>query len=145
MEAHVSRSFDGNHRRILIADPNAAFRESLAQHLRAGGFEVVTAATGQSAFSVLRDWHRPIGWLYTRADLPGLIDGWILADEFREGQPDRAAVIAASRGRASAQGHVVLDEPSLTAALDALLAVASAKAVEAGPATTNTDPQRPAA
>jgi DNA-binding response OmpR family regulator len=126
-------------------DTDTAFRESLTRHLRAIGFEVVTAAAGESAFSLLRDWQRPIGWLYTRADLPGLIDGWILADEFREGRPDRAAVIAASRERVSVQGHVVLSEPSLTAALDALLAVASAKAVEAGPATTNTDPQRLAA
>ena len=145
MEAHVSRSLEGNHRRILIADTNAAFRESLAQHLRASGFEVVTAATGESAFHLLRDWQHPIGWLYTQADLPGLIDGWILADEYRDGHPDRAAVIATSRELVSAQGHVILSEPSLAAALDALLAIASAKAVEAGPATTNTDPQRLAA
>ncbi len=126
-------------------DTNREFRESLPQHLRASGFEVVTAATGESAFSLLRNWRRPIGWLYTRADLPGLIDGWILADEYRDGHPHRAAVIAASRERVSAQGHVVLGEPSLAAALDALLAIASAKAVEVGPATTNTDPQRLAA
>ena len=126
-------------------DTNREFRESLPQHLRASGFEVVTAATGESAFSLLRNWRRPIGWLYTRADLSGLIDGWILADEYRDGHPHRAAVIAASRERVSAQGHVVLGEPSLAAALDALLAIASAKAVEAGPATTNTDPQRLAA
>ena len=141
----MSRPPRRSHERILIVDTDTAFCESLTRHLRAIGFEVVTAATGQSAFSLVRDWHRPIGWLYTRADLPGLIDGWILADEYHDRYPDRAAVIAASRGRVSVQGHVVLSEPSLTAALDALLAVASAKAVEAGPATTNTDPQRPAA
>jgi DNA-binding response OmpR family regulator len=141
----MSRPPRKSHERILVVDTDTAFRESLTRHLRAIGFEVVAAATGESAFSLLRDWQRPIGWLYTRADLPGLIDGWILADEFREGRPDRAAVIAASRERVSVQGHVVLSEPSLTAALDALLAVASAKAVEAGPATTNTDPQRLAA
>jgi CheY-like chemotaxis protein len=141
----MSRSPQGSHERILIVDTDTAFRESLTRHLRASGFEVVTAATGESAFSLLRDWHHPIGWLYTRADLPGLIDGWILADEYRDGHPDRTAVIAAYRERVSAQGHVVLSEPSLAAALDALLAVASAKVVEAGPATTNTDPQRLAA
>jgi hypothetical protein len=85
----------------------------------------VTATTGQSAFSVLRDWHNPVGWLYTRANLPGLIDGWILADEYHGRYPDRAAVIAAARGRVSAQGHVVLKEPSLAAALDAIHSVAT--------------------
>jgi DNA-binding NarL/FixJ family response regulator len=125
MEAHVSRSPEGNHKRILIADPDAAFRERLAQYLRAHGFEVLTAATGESAFHLLRDWYHPVGWLYTRADLPGLIDGWILADEYHDRYPDRAAVIAASREDISAKGHVVLDEPSPVAALEAIRAVAS--------------------
>jgi ActR/RegA family two-component response regulator len=141
----MSRSPRGSHERILIVDTDTAFRESLVRHLRTSGFEVVTAATGESAFSLLRDWHSPIGWLYTRADLTSLIDGWILADEYHDSHPQRAAVIAASRERVSAQGHVVLSQPSLAAALDALLAVASAKVVEARPATTNTDPQRFAA
>jgi CheY-like chemotaxis protein len=127
MEPHVSRSLEENHKRILIADPDAAFRERLTQHLRAHGFEVVTAVTGESAFHLLRDWHHPVGWLYTRADLPGLIDGWILADEYHDRYPDRAAVIAASRDRVSAQGHVVLDAPVPVAALEAIRAVASSR------------------
>lgn len=141
----MSRSLEGTHEPILIVDTNPAFRDSLAEQLRASGFEVVTAATGEQAFYLLRDWHHPIGWLYVSADLPGLIDGWILADEYHDSHPGRAAVIAASSERVSVQGHVVLSEPSLAAALDALLAVASAKAVEARPATRNTDPQRLAA
>ena len=66
----MSRSPRGSHERILIVDTDTAFRESLTRHLRASGFEVVTAATGESAFSLLRDWHRPISWLYTRAACP---------------------------------------------------------------------------
>jgi len=127
MEAHVSQSLEENHKRILIADPDPAFRDHLTRHLRAHGFEVLTAATGERAFHILRDWHRSVGWLYTRANLPGLIDGWILADEYRDRHPDRAAVIAASREQVSAQGHVVLDEPSAVAALDAICAVASSQ------------------
>jgi DNA-binding response OmpR family regulator len=138
----MSRPPRRSHERILIVDTDTAFCESLTRHLRAIGFEVVTAATGQSAFSLLRDWHRPIGWLYTRADLPGLIDGWILADEYHDRYPDRAAVIAASRGRVSVQGHVVLDEPSLAAALDAIHSVATTEK----PATSaDADPQSLAA
>jgi CheY-like chemotaxis protein len=145
MEAHVSRSLEGIHERILIVDTKPAFRNSLAEQLRSSGFEVVTAATGESAFSLLRDWHRPIGWLYTRADLPGLIDGWILADEYHDSHRDRAAVIAASRERVSAQGHVVLSEPSLAVALNALQTVASANAAVPRPAAANPDLQRLAA
>jgi CheY-like chemotaxis protein len=142
MEDHVSRSLEGTHERILIVDTNPAFRDGLAEQLRSSGFEVVAAATGEQAFYLLRDWHHPIGWLYTRANLPGLIDGWILADEYHDRYPDRTAVIAASRGRVSAQGHVVLDEPSLAAALDAIHSVATTEK----PATSaDADPQSLAA
>jgi CheY-like chemotaxis protein len=127
MEAHVSRLLKENHQRILIADPDAAFRERLTQHLRVHGFEVVSAATGESAFHILRDWHHPVGWLYTRANLQGLIDGWILADEYHDRYPYRTAVIAASRERVSAQGNVVLDEPSSVAALEAIRAATSSQ------------------
>jgi CheY-like chemotaxis protein len=145
MEAHVSRSLEGTHERILIVDTNPAFRNSLAEQLRSSGFEVVTAATGEQAFYLLRDSHHPIGWLYVSADLPGLIDGWILADEYHDRHPDRAAVIATSGERVSVQGHLVLSEPSLAAALDALQTVASANAAVSRPAAANPDLQRLAA
>jgi CheY-like chemotaxis protein len=145
MESHVSRSPDGTHERILIVDTNPAFRGSLAQHLRSSGFEVVTAATGESAFSLLRDWPCPIGWLYTRADLPGLIDGWILADEFHDNHPHRPAVIAASVERGSTQGHVVLNERSVAAALDAIRAVATRQKPAMADTATDADQRRLAA
>jgi DNA-binding NarL/FixJ family response regulator len=126
-------------------DTNPAFRESLAQHLRASGLAVVTAATGEGAFHLLRDWNHPVDWLYTRADLPGLIDGWILADEYHDSHPHRAVVIAASVERVSAQGHVVLKEPSLAAALDAIRSVATGQKPAMAAAATDTDPGRLAA
>ena len=69
----------GSPQRILIVDDNPDFRERLAHCLRDQGHEVITAETGERAFVVLRDREHPIDWLYTRASLPGLIDGWILA------------------------------------------------------------------
>ena len=140
MEHHMSPSHEGMPERILIAETNKGFRESLAKRLRSSGFEVVTSMSGESAFYLLRDRMRPIDWLYSRADLPGLMDGWILADEYHDSYPDRAAVIAAAGERISVQGHVVLKEPSLAAALDAIRAVATmekpampADAAEAAP------------
>ena len=121
----MPRSLRGRRARILIADTNASFREDLVQQLRASGFEVVTASSGQSAFSLLRDWDHPVDWLYARADLHDLVDGWILADEFHHTHPHRAAVIAASRQRISDHGHVVLSEPTPTAVLNAIHSVAT--------------------
>ena len=36
-----------------------------------------------------REWPRRIDWLYTKAELPGLVDGWILPDEFHQAHPSR--------------------------------------------------------
>jgi CheY-like chemotaxis protein len=120
----MSRPPQGSHERILIVDTGTAFRNRLAEQLRLSGFEVVTAATGESAFYLLHNSRHAIDWLYTRAGLPGLIDGWILADEYHGGRSDRRAVIAASNERVSGQGHVVLKDPSLAAALNAIHSVA---------------------
>ncbi len=139
------RSTEGTHGRILIVDTNTPFRESLARYLRASGFEVVTAATGESAFLLLRDWEHPVDWFYTRADLPGLIDGWILADEYHDSHSERAAVIAASREHVSAQGHVVLQKPPLAAILDAIQTVTTARKPAMSAVVVDPDSQRLAA
>ncbi|QRM33866.1 hypothetical protein [Microvirga sp. VF16] len=131
--------------RVLIAESNKVFRESLAERLRSSGFEVVICLTGEGAFSLLRDWMRPIDWLYARADLPGLIDGWILADEYHDHHPGRAAVIAVSAERLSGQGHVVLRKPSLAAALDAIHAVATMEKPALSAAAAEADPENLAA
>jgi hypothetical protein len=81
---------------------------------------VTTADTGEHAFLILRDWQHPIGWLYTRASLPILIDGWILADEYHDTYPIRPVVIAASEDRSSAGGDIILSQPSPAAVLETI-------------------------
>ena len=106
--------------RILVVDDNHIFRETLAQRLRDAGYQVTTAETSERAFFALRDWGTPIDWLYTRASLPSLIDGWILADEYHDHRRDRAVIIAGSESRMSRQGDIILKQPSVTAVLDTL-------------------------
>ena len=106
--------------RILGVDDNHISRYALAQKLRDAGYHVPTAETGERAFLALRDWNRPIGWLYTRATLPRLIDGWILADEYHDSHAGRAVIIAAPEARTSRQGDIILQQPSLTTVLDTL-------------------------
>ena len=109
------------HQRILLVDDNHIFRETLAQRLRDAGYQVATAETGERAFLALRDWIHPVDWLYTRAKLPGLIDGTILADEYHDSHADRAAIIAAPESRTSQQGHIILQQPALPAVLNLLM------------------------
>ncbi|WP_052954760.1 response regulator [Microvirga vignae] len=105
---------------ILIIETDAAFRNSIAQVLWETGYEVLTTTTGEQAFRLLRDWRQPIDWLYSQATLPGLIDGWILADQHHDNHPDRSVVIGAREARLSARGDVVLNEPPPAATLDAV-------------------------
>jgi CheY-like chemotaxis protein len=111
--------------RILVVDNNPIFRETLAQWLRAAGYDVTTSDTGEHAFLILRDWQHPIGWLYTRAGLPILIDGWILADEYHDMYPTRPAVIAAAEARSSC-GDLILGQPSPAAVLEVIRQLISA-------------------
>ena len=106
--------------RTLVVDNNPIFRETLAQWLRAAGYDVTTADTGEHAFLILRDWQHPISWLYTRASLPILIDGWILADEYHDTYPTRPVVVAASKARSSACGDIILSQPSPAAVLETI-------------------------
>jgi CheY-like chemotaxis protein len=108
---------------ILVVDDNPVVRETLAEWLRAGGYEVATASTGERAFLMLRDERRWVGWLYTRADLPGLIDGAILADEYRDRFPGRPVVIAAADDRPPSARDVVLKQPAPAALLEAIRTV----------------------
>ena len=135
----MTRSLHSNAKRILIVDTNTTFRERLAQLLREKGYEAVTTASGESAFHVLRDWNHPVDGFFSRATLPGLMDGWILADEYRDSHPHRSAVIAVSDDRVSAQGHVVLKEPSPADAFDAIRGAATMRMPSMSPAAATND------
>lgn len=108
--------------RILLVDDNRIFREALAQRLRAAGYQVVVEETGERGFLSARDRDRPIGWLYTRAALPRLVDGWIVADAYHELHAHRPAIIAAAEARRS-RDDIVLAHPSPAAVIAALLRV----------------------
>ncbi|WP_162820823.1 response regulator [Microvirga calopogonii] len=131
--------------RILVADHNPTFRETLVRRLRAAGYEVTTADTGEHAFLTLRDWQHPIEWLYTRAGLPILIDGWILADEYHDTYPARPAVIAAAKVRPSRQGDIILAHPSPASVLEIIRELIAARHDRPAAAAMGSGCQRQAA
>lgn len=130
---------------ILVVDDNSIFRETLADRLRALGHDVLVAETGEQAFLSLRDRSRPIGWLYTRAALPGLIDGWILADEYHDAHANRAVVVSAAEARSSQRDDIVLHHPTLAAAFQTILDAIDGNASHAPLAGTGADGLRRAA
>lgn len=86
----------GTKARILVATGNAITREILVQLLRVAGYEGLPAATGERALVTLREQGRRIDALVSDVELPHLVDGWILADEFRSLHPGRPIVLAAA-------------------------------------------------
>jgi CheY-like chemotaxis protein len=116
---------------VLLVEDDAVTRELMAQVLRTGGFEVVSAPTGERALLTLREERAAIDWLVTKVDLPGLACGWIVADEFRTQRPGRAAVFASDRlaGAGSVvRGAIVARERAPYDVLDILRGLAATEA-----------------
>jgi DNA-binding NtrC family response regulator len=131
--------------RILVVDDNSLFRETLVQRLRDAGYDVISTNTGERAFLALRDWSHPVGWLYTRANLPGLVDGWILADEYHDRHPDRPVIVAAAEARSSRRGDLILKQPTLSSVLETVRNAIEADRSKVAAARTTEENQRYAA
>src|SRR4051794_32150264 len=83
-----------NSSKVLVVEDDAVTREVLVQLLRMAGFDALSAASGQQGLVLLRKHRDEIGWLFTEFEMPGLICGVMLADEFYRSQPSRPVVFA---------------------------------------------------
>ena len=103
-----------NRQRVLVVDDDPETRESVGEALEQAGFDPTLAATGEQGVVRLREWPRRIGWLYTKAELPGLVDGWILAEEFHQAHPSRPVLYRVPRhGRQpSHERGIILTTPA---------------------------------
>src|SRR3954451_9665887 len=112
--------------RVLVVDEDPKTNEHLGAALAQTGFSPVLTATGEQGLVLLRDRSRRIDWLYTKTDLPGLVDGWMLADEFQRAHPGRPVLYGVAPGaKGPGSGHGIdLDTPvPPTKVVEALLAL----------------------
>jgi len=74
-------------RRVLVVEDEDLLREIVTIELTDAGYEVIEAATGEAALGLIaaRD---DIDALFTDIRLPGAVDGWRVAKEFRVRYPD---------------------------------------------------------
>ena len=79
---------------ILVVSQDPIARDIHAQFLRMAAYDVITAESGERALLMLRQLPRRIEWLFTTIRLPGLVDGWMLADEFHRLHPRKAVILA---------------------------------------------------
>ncbi len=100
--------------RVLVVDNDQASRDILVRLLEVSGFDVLSADTGERGLLALRQWGRRIDWLFTAVSLPGLVDGWIVGDEYHLSHPHRRVVYACGRetdvGRET-DGSVFIEKP----------------------------------
>jgi CheY-like chemotaxis protein len=89
--------------RVLIVEDEPIAREILGDLLKMAGYDVLSAHTGEQALLTLLQERGRIHCLFTAVELPGLVDGWMLADEFRVTDATRPIVFAARSQPAEAR------------------------------------------
>ncbi|MCJ2010258.1 response regulator [Methylobacterium sp. E-041] len=77
---------------VLIVEDSYLLLEIVASLCETQGIRVIEASSGEAALTILRERGRTIDWLFTDIRLPGLIDGWSVAEAFRAMHPDRPVV-----------------------------------------------------
>jgi len=115
---------------VLVVDDDALTRELLARLLQAGGYDVIATPAGDQALLILFHHGQEIDWLVSKANLPGLVCGWILADEYHEHHASRPALLLSTQDPA--------DKPSANAVF--IPPVAPMRILEALQALTSPEP-----
>lgn len=101
--------------RILVVEDEPIAREILADLLKMAGYDVLLAHSGEQALLTLVQERGRLDCLFTAVELPGLVDGWMLADEFRvtEALPVVFAVRSKAAKARQPDGAVFVARPVL--------------------------------
>jgi DNA-binding NtrC family response regulator len=99
----------GSASKVLVVDDDAVAGALVAQLLRMAGFGVVTARTGEAALALLIEQRDDVAWLVTKAKLPGLVCGLLLADEFSRWHPTHPVVVAGDVNAVAVNAVMVAD------------------------------------
>ncbi|NEU11471.1 response regulator [Methylobacterium sp. BTF04] len=103
-----------NGRQVLVVEDNYLLLEMLTTLCEREGAQVVAASSGEAALALIREKGAKLDWLLTDINLPGLIDGWTVADAYRTVNPDRPVIYASTAGRIdrrSVPGSIFLRKP----------------------------------
>lgn len=103
-----------NGQQVLVVEDNYLLLDILTSVCEREGVRVVAASSGEAALAAIRQKGDQIHWLLTDINLPGLIDGWVVADAFRTINPGRPVIYASTDGwidRRSVPGSIFLRKP----------------------------------
>jgi CheY-like chemotaxis protein len=79
-----------NNRRALVVEDEWLLRMELVDEMTAAGWTISEAATGEAALTLLEESHFDL--LVTDIRLPGAVDGWQVAEAFRQVFPGGGVV-----------------------------------------------------
>ena len=89
---------------VLMVEDEMLLGNVVADELEEAGYRVLSAMTGEEALALLEG-AEPIDLLFTDIRLPGLIDGWHLAEAARRLRPDSPGNLCERlHGAAAARG-----------------------------------------
>jgi DNA-binding response OmpR family regulator len=78
--------------RILVVEDDPLIREIVVEALREEGYDVIHASNGEEAMAWCR--RRVADVLVTDIKLPGQMDGWQIAEQCRERDPELPVIYA---------------------------------------------------
>lgn len=84
---------------VLVVEDDFVLLGIVTAMFERSGLRVHAASSGEAALTLLRERGPEIGWLFTDICLPGIVDGWCVADEYRLSYPDRPIIYASAAGR----------------------------------------------
>lgn len=99
---------------VLVVDDDFVLLELVTALFEKAGLRVFTASSGEAALTVLREKGADIDWLFTDIGLPGWVDGWTVADEYRLSYPFRPIIYASTSVKRDArivQGSLFVEKP----------------------------------
>ena len=131
---------------VLVVEDDYISLEIITALFEHAGLKVHAASSGEAALTILRDRGATIDWLFTDVRLPGILDGWVVADEYRLRHPFRPVIYASSarhRPQRAVEGSVFVEKPFSPAQIlnlaqmmaDELTAQSGAAGIEAAFAT----------
>lgn len=109
---------------VLVVEDSYILLDIIAQLCASQGTRVIEASSGEAALTVLRERGREIDWLFTDINLPGLIDGWTVAEAFRAQHRDRPVVYTSTgqgRNPRAVPGSLYLRKPFQIREVNALV------------------------
>jgi two-component system, cell cycle sensor histidine kinase and response regulator CckA len=107
--------------RVLVVDDDDGVRQMVSDHLEEQGYNVIVAATGQSAYDIIR-LDQNINIVISDVMMPGM-DGVMLAGLLRAERPNLPIVfINGCSSACGLRGEIVLAKPFTAATLAALVA-----------------------